>query len=100
MTDERVEARLRQLALRFLNGLPDDLARLRSARADDDPAEVLGGILHRIVGRAGTFGFPAVGALASQLETMVIEGRWTASAFDEGLTELEVLSARAIEAGS
>jgi HPt (histidine-containing phosphotransfer) domain-containing protein len=99
MTDERVEARLRQLAARFLSGLPEELARLRSSRADDDAADVLGGILHRMAGRAGTFGFPAIGAQASQLETMVIEGRWSAAAFDAGLAELEILSAQAIEAG-
>lgn len=100
MTDERVEARLRQLADRFLAGLPGELARLRSSGLDDGATDIRSEILHRIVGRAGTFGFPAIGARASQLEVMVVEGRWSAVAFDEGLAELEALSARAIEARS
>jgi HPt (histidine-containing phosphotransfer) domain-containing protein len=100
MPNEGVEARLRQLAARFLAGLPADLARLRSEAPGDDSTEVVSGILHRIAGRAGTFGFPEIGAQASLLETMVMEKGWSTPAFEAGLTELEALSARAIEVGS
>jgi HPt (histidine-containing phosphotransfer) domain-containing protein len=104
MTNDVVEAKLRQLAERFLTTLPGDLARLRSAMADDEPAAVVGGILHRMAGRAGTFGFPRISDQASRLEALVLEGRWTederaGAAFEAGLDALEALSAEALEAG-
>ncbi len=97
MAHDLLEARLRQLAGRFLAGLPGDLAALREAfRAGD--AGAMGAVVHRIAGRAGTFGFPLIGARASDLETLIAEGRWPETAFETALGQLEALAAEAAEA--
>ncbi len=103
MADDVFAAKLRQLADRFLTALPADLTKVRGAMGAEDAADAIGGILHRIAGRAGTFGFPHITEQASQLEALVVEGRWLeagcpSAAFETGLGILEALSTEAIEA--
>jgi HPt (histidine-containing phosphotransfer) domain-containing protein len=105
MADEIVAAKLRQLADRFLTGLPADLAQMRGAMAGDDAAGAAGeagGLLHRIAGRAGTFGFPRISEQASKLEALVLDGGWLeagrpGAAFAAGVGVLETLCVEAIE---
>jgi len=96
MANDAVEARMRQLAQRFVGALPADVARLRAATASADAPEAAG-LAHRIAGRAGTFGFPAISVGASRLETLIAEGDWTGAAFQAALDDLEVLAAQATE---
>ncbi len=93
MADDIVELKLRQLADRFLGSLAADIGRLRPGSADDSTKAEVRMILHRLAGRAGTFGFPEIGAKASCLEAMILEGGWPSSGFESTLTELETLSA-------
>lgn len=96
MANDAVESRLRQLAQRFVDALPADVARLRAATAAADIGEAAG-LAHRIAGRAGTFGFPAISAGASRLETLIADSGWPGAAFEAALGELETLAARATE---
>ena len=95
MTTDALQARLREMGERFLVTLADDLAALRGL--SDDASDAANAILHRIAGRAGTFGFPAISIQASRLESMILDGHFGAQAFAPALAELEALASAACE---
>jgi len=69
MPTDVLAARMRHLTEQFLAGLGVDLAAIAA-----DPVQAPA-LIHRIAGRAGTFGFPAISEVASQLETIIaVEG--------------------------
>ena len=90
MAADALQHRLRLLGERFLATLFDDLAALRAL--SDDAPEAANAIVHRIAGRAGTFGFPAISIQASRLESLIIDGQFGAPAFEPALAELEGLA--------
>lgn len=85
MTADILASRMRELSLQFLASLPDDMAMITT-----DPS-MAATIAHRIAGRAGTFGFPALSALASLLEMLA------ASTSPPGADYAEALAALANE---
>ena len=89
MAPEPMAERMRQLSARFLNGLSDELKMIAS-----DPAAAAG-IVHRITGRAGTFGFPEISAAAEQLEEIIAVDGAAGPAFVAGLAALHAIATRA-----
>ncbi len=92
MADDLVQSKLRRLADRFLGSLAGDMARLRPASYDDAARAEVRLTLHRLAGRAGTFGFTEIGVKASRLEALILDGRWPSDEFAAALSELETLS--------
>ena len=72
---------MRALGDRFRAALTDDIAALQQLGngAEDEAASAF--ILHRIAGRAGTFGFPDLSERATAMETMIIDGEYGGKAF-------------------
>lgn len=99
MPVESVTGRMRELAERFLAALPGDLAILRDAARDRTGRAAAAGVAHRIAGRAGMFGFPALGIQASDLEDLIGDGDWPNDAFEAALEALNDLCAEAIRSG-
>lgn len=85
MAPDAMASRMRQLSARFLLGLSDDLAMIAS---EPDAAA---GIVHRLAGRAGTFGFPAISTAAGALEDIIAEHGATGPAFAAGLADLQAV---------
>ena len=102
MAADVLQARLREMGERFLASLAEELAALRaltSAAPDaPDAPDAANAIVHRVAGRAGTFGFPAISIQASRLESLIIDGQFGAPAFELALAELEALASAAREA--
>lgn len=73
MTDDLLAARIAALRVRFVAELVNDRAELRR------PDGATLALFHRIAGRAGTFGFPAISDLASRIETLLREQPGTMS---------------------
>ena len=90
MAADVLQARLREMGERFLASLGQDLAALRALSSDAPDAA--NAIVHRIAGRAGTFGFPAISIEASRLETLIIDGHFGTPAFGPALAKLEALA--------
>ena len=93
MAADVLQARLREMGERFLASLGEELAALRALTSDAPDAA--NAIVHRIAGRAGTFGFPAISIQASRLESLIIDGQFGAPAFAPALAELEALASAA-----
>lgn len=70
MADERLAARLAVLRAKFVSELADDRTALRELRGTPPVNPALGAILHRLAGRAGTFGFPVISDIAGRLEAL------------------------------
>lgn len=76
MADDRILARMAALREKFVGELCEDRDTLHSLRVRPDARKALTLLLHRLAGRAGTFGFAEISDLA---------GRAEALAADEGL---------------
>lgn len=88
MAPDDMEKRMRQLSTRFLAGLSEDLALIAS-----NPAAAAE-IVHRIAGRAGTFGFPDISAAAGHLEEIIATQGTAGLYFAAGLAELNAVATR------
>lgn len=99
MAADVLQARLREMGERFLASLAEELAALRAlTSAAPDAPDAANAIVHRVAGRAGTFGFPAISIQASRLESLIIDGQFGAPEFELALAELEALASAAREA--
>ncbi len=72
-------AKLREIAESFLDGLGAHLAEMRAAEAAGD-LEQLGALAHRLKGTAGTVGFPAMTEPATELQDCAQAGKREACA--------------------
>lgn len=89
MSADALADRMKHLSMRFIEGLPGDLAIIA---ADADAAS---GVVHRIAGRAGTFGFPEVSEAAAHLEAVIATGGATGPLLAAGLAALVAAADRA-----
>lgn len=89
MVVDALAARLLAMSVNFLASLPSDLA---AAVSDLDAAP---GIVHRIAGRAGTFGFPEISEEAGRLEEIIIAEGTGGAAYVTGLSALIAAADRA-----
>lgn len=85
MAAEAMAERLRQLSLLFLQGLDGELATIEA-----DPAAAAM-VVHKIAGRAGTFGHHAIGDAAARLEAVIAKNGPTGPAFAAGLAALRAV---------
>lgn len=90
MAADEMAVRMRQLSERFLSGLSDDLTIIAA-----NPVAAAG-IVHRIAGRAGTFGFPAISTAAGTLEEIIAEQGAIGAAFAAGLADLSAAAEAAV----
>jgi HPt (histidine-containing phosphotransfer) domain-containing protein len=72
MTADAFQERMRVLRGAFLEALAGDLPELRR-HIDDSAYAEAAGIVHKIAGRAGTFGYPEVSECAGALEALLAE---------------------------
>jgi HPt (histidine-containing phosphotransfer) domain-containing protein len=70
MTAEALQERMRALRGVFVEALANDLPAVAAAIAREDYAEALAQV-HKVAGRAGTFGFPEVSDRAGDLEQLL-----------------------------
>ncbi|MDR3384629.1 Hpt domain-containing protein [Cupriavidus basilensis] len=93
-----VAQRLRQLQMRFVAGLAPRRAELTAAW-DAGAAQTLRGLLHRLAGAAGAYGYAAMGEQARALELQLGADEAMLSSLTAPFTRLLALMDDAISAG-
>jgi signal transduction histidine kinase/FixJ family two-component response regulator len=71
--DEREDIRYQELVQRFVAGLPDYVREIASGLERED-WESVGSLSHQLKGMGGSFGFPEITAVASQLQQQLRDG--------------------------
>lgn len=100
MADDRIAARMAALRAKFVAELAGDRAALWRHRTAAPDEAGLGAILHRLAGRAGTFGFMEISELAGRLEALHAEGMTDESQTARLFDALDGAMASAVESES